>query len=255
MFRFQRFEIDDDQSTMKVGTDAILLAGWTRVGDSRRILDIGTGCGVIALLLAQKSELISSRITGIDVHHPSILQARNNVIRSPWSNRIQIKQSSLEDYRLEFVLRSLQPGLDDRFDLVVSNPPYFDFLKPASERRRFARDATCLRRTGFFRESELLMSEGGFLTIVLPYEQADKAVFQAGCSGLTLIRRTNVKPLPSSPFKRVLLEFAKDRWVRRSGMLPLVDELVVEKVHHQYTAQFADLTRDFYLRFAKDHSG
>lgn len=110
MFRFKQFSVDDAASTMKVGTDSVLLASWAEVSDCRQILDVGTGCGVIALICAQRSNAF---VTGIDIHAASVSQAEENFRASPWSNRLMAEESALQDF-----LTDVKP------DLVIANPRF-----------------------------------------------------------------------------------------------------------------------------------
>src|ERR1035437_4301927 len=133
-FRFKQFIIEDDLSTMKTGTDAILLGAWAEPGKADSILEIGTGCGVISLMLAQKSE---AHITAIDIDPDSIVQAESNSMTSPWRDRIKAMNISLQD------LTSIS---EKKYDLILTNPPFFiDFLKSPDERKNKAKHSSDLR--------------------------------------------------------------------------------------------------------------
>lgn len=216
---------------MKVGTDGVLLGAWARMlpGDGR-VLDIGTGTGLIALMLAQRSG-DEVRVTGIDIG--DVGQARENAEASPWGGRVEMVQCSVQAY---------EPA--ERFDLIVSNPPYFvDSLTcPDAERTR-VRHAVELTfeelRDGVLR----LLTPAGRLAVVLPVEQAQG--FETLCAGqLFPLRRTRVRTTPQRAPKRMLLELGRvDAPVEEA-------ELVVGTgIHEEYTPEYRALTGDFYLKF------
>ena len=195
---------------MKVGTDGVLLGAWAGVRPSdRRILDVGTGTGLIALMMAQRAP--EALITGVDVEEVS--QARENAAASPWGGRVAFVQCPVQEF-----------APDERFDLIVSNPP----------------DAVV----------RLLAAEGRF-AVILPTDEARR--FTDVCRGfLALTRSTGVRTTPRRPVKRLLMEFAHENASSglRSDSPPVCSELVVGTgEHEQYTPEYRALTRDFYLKF------
>ena len=212
---------------MKVGTDGVLLGAWAGVRPSdRRILDVGTGTGLIALMMAQRAP--EALITGVDVEEVS--QARENAAASPWGGRVAFVQCPVQEF-----------APDERFDLIVSNPPFFvDSLTCPDEGRTTARHAVRLPfdqlRDAVVR---LLAAEGRRFTDV--------------CRGfLALTRSTGVRTAPRRPVKRLLMEFAHENASSglRSDSPPVCSELVVGTgEHEQYTPEYRALTRDFYLKF------
>ena len=222
---------------MKVGTDGVLLGAWTPLRDSdRRILDIGTGTGLIALMLAQRAP--GAAVTGIDID--DVGEARANGDASPWGDR------------LSFVRCPVQEFSDRPFDLIVSNPPFFvDSLTCPDEGRTTARHAVRLPfdqlRDAVVR---LLAAEGRF-AVILPTDEARR--FADVCRGfLALTRSTGVRTTPCRPVKRMLMEFAHENACSglRSDSPPVCSELVVGTgEHEQYTPEYRALTRDFYLKF------
>mgnify|MGYP001543998195 CR=1 FL=1 len=203
---------------MKVGTDGVLLGAWAGVRPSdRRILDVGTGTGLIALMMAQRAP--EALITGVDVEEVS--QARENAAASPWGGRVVFEQCPVQEF-----------APDERFDLILSNPPFFvDSL-------------TCPD------EGRLLAAEGRF-AVILPTDEARR--FADVCRGfLALTRSTGVRTTPCRPVKRMLMEFAHENACSglRSDSPPVCSELVVGTgEHEQYTPEYRALTRDFYLKF------
>lgn len=233
-FRFKHFVVRQDLSPMKVGTDGVLLGAWATVRASdRRMLDIGTGTGLIALMLAQRAP--QARIAGIDIEE--VAEARANADASPWGERIEMVQESAQTF---------SPG--GRFDLVVSNPPFFDGSLPCPDAGRTAARHTVRLSFEELRDAavRLLAPEGRF-AVVLPADAATR--FIALCCGpLDLVRRTDVRTTPRRPAKRVLLEFTP----AGAGPAPVPErtELTVGTGEHEcYTPEYRALTRDFYLRF------
>ena len=223
---------------MKVGTDGVLLGAWAGVRPAdRRILDVGTGTGLIALMMAQRAP--EALITGVDVEEVS--QARENAAASPWGGRVVFEQCPVQEF-----------APDERFDLILSNPPFFvDSLTCPDEGRTTARHAVRLPfdqlRDAVVR---LLAAEGRF-AVILPTDEARR--FADVCRGfLALTRSTGVRTTPRRPVKRLLMEFAHENACSglRSDSPPVCSELVVGTgEHEQYTPEYRALTRDFYLKF------
>lgn len=215
---------------MKVGTDGVLLGAWTDLSQSRRILDIGTGTGLIALMAAQRTS--EARITAIDIDAEAVSQARQNFQASPWSNRLEALLQDVCTY-------SSATG----FDTIVSNPPYFiDSLKCPDSQRSTARhtDTLDIRRL-MDKAAELLVPDGRF-SLILPAEQTEDLLHTAEAQGLYPSRWTNVITRPGLPPKRSLVEFRKT--VQDCRM----NELVVELERHVYSEEYIALTKDFYLK-------
>ena len=114
-FQFKQFKVEQGKTAMKVGTDGVLLGAWASVGDAKNILDVGTGTGLIALMLAQRNQ--NAEISAIDIDRNAVEQAAENAEQSPWSGRISIFESDYNHFRV---------GVSCLFDLIVSNPPYFE---------------------------------------------------------------------------------------------------------------------------------
>lgn len=220
---------------MKVGTDGVLLGAWVNTADSKRILDIGTGTGLIALMMAQKSEVI---IDAIDIDENAFAEASENFALSPWANRLNAIKTSLQDYS------SHTPY---RYDLIVSNPPYFIGAHPApSEARNVARHmdgslsiedlADCVIR---------LLTPSGRFCVILPYMEGVKFMEYAESKGLFANHLTKVKTKVEKQEKRMMMEF---ELVRKAVT---EEELVIQEEDLTYTQQYVDLTKDFYLGLPK----
>ena len=219
---------------MKVGTDGVLLGAWVSVApDVRRILDIGTGTGLIALMLAQRAP--QARIVGLDIGE--VAEAQANAAASPWADRIEMRQSPVQRFA---------PPV--RFDLVVSNPPFFvDSLTCPDAGRTAARHAVSLSFAELRDAAVRLLAPGGRFAVILPFEHA--ARFIALCDGpLALARRTDVRTTPRRPARRSLLEFVAAE--PGAAPLPCCSELTIGTGEAEcYTPEYRALTRDFYLKF------
>ncbi len=215
---------------MKVGTDGVLLGAWVSVRPTdRRILDIGTGTGLIALMLAQRAAAAS--ITGIDI--ASVDEARRNADASPWGDRLHFEQCPVQRFEAA------------PFDLIVSNPPFFvESLRCPDAGRTQARHAVELPFDALRDALLRLLAPEGRFALVLPVAEA--ARFEALCEGeLHRLRRTEVRTTPRRAPKRVLLE-----GTRRPTAAPVCDALTIGTgAHETYTDEYRLLTRDFYLKF------
>lgn len=229
-FSFKKFTVYHDLCAMKVGTDGVLLGAWANVADSRKVLDIGTGTGLLALMVAQRNE--KANITAIDVDKQAVKQAKNNVFLSPWSNRIEVVQADATIFE--------SPVL---YDTILSNPPYFvDSLKGPDEQRNMSRHSDALPAWKLIdKVAELLTLEGSF-SMIIPFEQTDDFVDYAKLVGLHLSRHTRVSTRIGLPPKRSLLEFKK------TFSEVKMDELTIELSRHVYTEEYIHLTKDFYLK-------
>ena len=201
-FRFQRFIVEDRQSTQRVGTDALILGAWAEPANSAAILDIGTGCGVLALMLAQKSEAI---IDAVDIDEASIAEAQKNFESSPWHLRMRAIRMPVADF---------SANTNSRYDFIISNPPFFgNSLKSPSSRKNRARHDTDLSHDDLISAVTALITPGGKFCVVLPYESCDAFIRTCGKSGLSPGRETIVYPKPGANPKRVLLEFSPGKMI------------------------------------------
>ena len=211
-FQFKQFGISQDRCAMKVGTDGVLLGAWADGG--RRILDIGSGTGLISLMMAQRFP--SALIVGIDMDAEACLQARENVAQSPFANRVGIENCRLQDYSgysTSIFGKDEEEETDEaRFDAIVSNPPFFvNSMKNPDNKRAMARHADTLPFGELWKGVKRLLSEHGVFSVVLPIEVV--ADFEAeGCiSGFYLIRKCAIKTVERKAPKRCLLAFARHR--------------------------------------------
>ena len=231
MFQFKQFTIHQQRSAMKVGTDGVLIGAWAsvRVND-RTILDIGTGTGLIALMLAQRNP--EAEVVAVDIDSESAAQARDNVAASPWSDRVTVEECAVQDF-----------VSDLKFDLIVSNPPYFvDSQKCPDGSRNTARHTDTLSFSELMKAAERLLAPDGRFAVIVPAESA-MSVIAAG--NMHLVRRCDVRTKPSAQPKRVMLEFSP-----RFEGAALREELTIgDGTNGGYSPEYVALTRDFYLKF------
>ena len=233
-FTFKQFHIDHSKCTMKVGTDGTLIGAWASMPyEQCAILDIGTGTGLIAIMAAQRAP--QAQIIGIDIDSDCIEQARENVAASPWSERIDIIHSSLQEF-----------SSSKDLDIIISNPPYFvDSLLSPDEKRATARHTTSLSFSDLFDGVERLLAQDGIFALILPPAEAERFLSVAR-GRLFLKRRCDVWSTPESGIKRVMMELQK----QPSEELPTIEKLIIEDNGPMgYSAEYRELTRDFYLKF------
>lgn len=231
-FSFKQFTVYHDRCAMKVGIDGVLLGAWANIENSKRILDIGTGTGLISLMLAQRSNAL---IDAIDIDSDAISQANENINKSPWSNRIQVYESSLQEFA-----KTCNP----HYDLIVSNPPYFiNSTKTPTENRTLARHTDTLTHEELIENSRLLISPEGRICIILPVSEGLQCVEYAEKAGLYCHKLIWVYPKPNSNPKRLLLEFAL-----KNGTKTVSDIEIETQNRHQYSVAFTQLAKDFYLK-------
>jgi tRNA1Val (adenine37-N6)-methyltransferase len=232
-FNFKQFKVWQRDSAFKVGTDGVLLGAWCDIRDAKNILDIGSGTGLLALMAAQRSE---AQITAIEPDSLSAAEATLNSARSPWRKRIAVIRISLQD----FVIKE-----DKKFDHIITNPPFFrNSLANSSERKSMARHDLTLGSSELLDISCSLLDDTGRLSLVLPYTEANLFIAEASEYGLYCTRMLNIKPLPSSPVKRILMEFCREKKMLSSGIM-----VIESGGRHQYSHEYRSLTRDFYLEF------
>ncbi len=232
-FKFKQFTVYQDKCAMKVGTDGVLLGGWADITGVNSILDIGTGTGLIAMMLSQRCEH-KAVIDAIDIDEDAIVQAKENVSKAGFAN-IQCQRVSLVDYALQN---------QKKYNLIVSNPPYFiSSLQSPDKKRTAARHTTSFPVEELFRLAASMLSDDGKFVIVFPYQDKELLLRSANNYRLFSTRITNVRSTPFSEYKRILIEFSKTKY------LLFEDDIVIEEDRHVYTPEFKELLKDFYLKF------
>jgi tRNA1Val (adenine37-N6)-methyltransferase len=230
-FQFKKFTIHQERCAMKVGTDGVLLGAWIDINGAKRILDVGTGTGLIALMIAQRSDAL---IDAVEIDESAADQAMENVANSMWASRIHIHFNSFQNFS----------NTDIKYDIIVSNPPYFTDCLPAPESKRsLARHNDQLSLKELVDGVVRLLSQLGRFSVILPANEYE--IFRELALKLNLNenRRTIVYPSPGKDVKRILSEFAfyQKEFIENS--------IVIEKYgRHQYSGEFIELTRNYYLK-------
>ena len=232
-FQFKGFTIRQGRTAMKVGTDGVLLGSWATAPGSGRILDVGTGTGLIAIMMAQRS---NAGVTALEIDREAFLQASENIKHCRWHHRIKLLHQSFQQYSKD------HKGC---FDLIVSNPPWFsNALRSPNSGRNRARHNEVLSWLELLKGSIGLLKDTGILSVILPYEEADRLITLAEKQKLYCRRRMNVRPNIKKAPKRVMME-----WSLTPG--PISQETIAIETlqRHRFTPAYRHLTRDFYLYF------
>ena len=228
-FQFKQFTVRHDKCAMKVGTDGVLLGAWAPVQNAKYILDVGAGSGLISLQLAQRNPWAS--ITSIEIDPAAAAQAKENIQSSPWSDRMEVLCSDFRDYHAE-----------NKFDLIVSNPPYFvDSLECPDRQRAAARHNDSLTYEELLEGVNRLLAADGLFTVVIPTDVVDRVKAIASMNKLYAIRQLNVITKPGGIPKRTLIAFSF------SNRECVIEELLTELARHQYSEEYIALTREYYL--------
>ena len=231
-FSFKQFTVFHHQCAMKVGVDGVLLGAWAAVENCKRILDIGTGTGLIALMLAQRCDAL---IDAIDIAPDAIFQATENINLSPWENRIALHEIAVQDFSSK---------MKDGYDLIVSNPPYFiNSTKSPLENRSTARHTDTLTHEELLQHASKMLNPKGRICLILPLTEGQACMNDAIKLGLYTTKVVTVFPKPNVPAKRLLLEFSLIKSEIQTT------ELVIEGAErHHYSEEFSLLAKDFYLK-------
>lgn len=230
-FQFKKFSVCHAKCAMKVGTDAVLLGAWANVYDDKPILDVGTGSGIIALMMAQRFS--DNDIVAIDIDDGAVEQAKENFNNSPWRERLMAFKDDFANSNL--IGKAI-------FGTIVSNPPFFSEQVFSPDcKRNMARRVNMLPTELFLRNMALCMHEEAAATIIIPFQRVTEVVGMAAINGLFLARRTDVKTKPGKSPKRTLLEF-------RKNIKPTVfSEIVLNNEDNSMSNQYRNLTKNFYL--------
>jgi tRNA1Val (adenine37-N6)-methyltransferase len=234
MFQFKQFSVEQDRTAMKIGTDGVLLGAWTPIENNPfSVLDIGTGTGIIALMLAQRSA--AEQIDALEIDEDAYEQATDNFENSPWNDRLFCFHAGLDEFVEE---------PEDEYDLIVSNPPFYsEDYKSENEQRDLARFQDAMPFEDLIEAAALLLSENGIFSVIIPFKEEENFLALAAAYELHPLKITRVKGTPISDIKRSLLAFS-----RNEIATILTDELIIETARHIYTPEYIDLTKDFYLK-------
>ena len=221
---------------MKVGTDSIMLGSWVQTNNAQRILDIGTGSGLLALMLAQKTPS-TCLINGIDIDPVAISQAKDNGKNCPWAQRLTFQHTSLQQF--PFVRA---------YDLIVSNPPYFPINVSANKthsakNRPNARQTIALDHPTLLQEVTKHLSDSGRFCCVLPVDLAEVFIVDAESVGLYCIRELQVQPKEQTQVTRLLLEFSLIKKAKSCENMSIYNDI------GSYSEEYVALCKDYYLNF------
>jgi tRNA1Val (adenine37-N6)-methyltransferase len=231
LFEFKQFTVKHTNSTMKVGSDAVLLGAFARVYGDETLLDVGTGCGVIALMVCQKNP--QAKVTAVDIDRESVMEASYNFMRSPWPGSLNAVQSPIQQFTEETT---------DKFDHIISNPPFFSGDKHSIfPSKTKARHTVYLDHWGFLNACDRVLGRNGKISVILPVLIAVEFIQKAAILNLELHRLLKVRPKPNTPHNRYLMEFSKTR-----GNC-IENELLMYDFDSNYTEQYKSFTRDFYI--------
>jgi Predicted O-methyltransferase len=231
-FSFKQFTIYQDKCAFKVGTDGVLLGAYADISSAKSILDIGTGTGLIALMLAQRCGAI---ITAIEPDPESFSQACSNIEGCKWNDRIKAENFSFQNF---------SPG-DDRFDFIVTNPPYFaDSLKNPDPGKAAARHNFLLANDDLLQGVRRLLSEDGKFQIILPFAEANVFIAEAQAYGFYCNDILKIKPVPSGEVRRMIMTFTRQRQKLTEKFLT-----IEHGKRHEFTEEYINLTKEFYLKF------
>lgn len=232
-FKFKQFEIQQSKNVFRVGTDGVLLGALASVNDASKVLEVGTGTGLISLMLAQR--ISRAEFLGIDINEDAVNLTRINFENSPFKLRLKNIQQDFKNFESE-----------ENFDLIVSNPPYFEASD--SEKDKIARQTVELNFQQLIFKSSKLLSESGVFSVIIPVEAGEIFIELAKENQLFLIKRINIIGIENSKTKRLVLEFSLiEKAVEES-------EFIIEKSPRTYSDQYLELTKEFHV-FKKEVRG
>lgn len=250
-FRFKKFECSHSRSSMKIGIDAVLLGAWADVEGVHSVLEVGCGCGVISLQVAERISDITDRfaITAVDIDAPSVEEAAKNFAGSSWSEHLRAEQTDFLKIGISQSEKAdSEKDKDERFyDLIISNPPYFESgITNPDTARLVARHQGDLSPASLMEHASGLQKEGGRVALVLPLDQAGASIAAAKAAGYQLRRRTDFRGHPAATWKRSLLEFIKQA---APEIACFSEHLTLESEPGVPTEEHQTLCRRFYLKW------
>jgi len=231
-FHFKKFTIEQDRCQMKVGTDSVLLGAWAEIGHASKVLDIGTGTGILALMVAQRNPNVKIHAVEIDEH--SAAQSKENCDRSDWSERIIVFHKSIQEFSKIRL---------DQYDHIISNPPFFvNSTLSVDKTRNTARHALDLTHTEILKSSDILLKKEGSLSLILPLVEGRQFIGEAIGFGFYCNSITEVYPKENKPVVRLLMKFSREPTPAK------IDQLVIQKSDegNDYTEPYRELTKEFY---------
>lgn len=225
-FTFKQFTIQQSKEVFRVGTDGVLLGALVDIENAFNVLEIGTGTGLISLMLAQRNS--KAQFLGIDISNEAAELTKNNFEKSPFFSRLKNAHQDFKDFET-----------GEKFDLIVSNPPYFEISD--SEKDKVARQTVELNFRQLISKSSHILSEKGILSVIIPTEAGNDFMAIANENRMFLVRKINIKGIENSKVKRLILEFSlSEKDLSES-------EFIIEKSPRQYSDQYLELTKEFHV--------
>ncbi|KAB1229095.1 tRNA1(Val) (adenine(37)-N6)-methyltransferase [Chryseobacterium viscerum] len=225
-FTFKQFEIQQSKDVFRVGTDGVLLGALADVEHASHILEVGTGTGLISLMLAQRN--LKADFLGLDINEDAALLTKLNFENSPFHTRLKNKHQDFKTFESE-----------EQFDLIVSNPPYFE--ESGSEKDKIARQTVELNFRQLISKASGLLSESGIFSVIIPVEAGEVFISIGKENHLFLNRRIHIKGIENSKAKRLILEFSlEEKEICES-------DFIIEKSPRQYSDQYLELTKEFHV--------
>ncbi|AYA39433.1 methyltransferase [Xenorhabdus nematophila] len=242
-FTFKQFFVGHDKCAMKVGTDGVLLGAWAPVYNKNKCLDIGCGSGLIALMIAQRTKE-STVIDAVELDSLAAMQAIDNVQQSPWPSRITIHQQDIHDFTQQHVQQNGLRKNSIQYDLIMSNPPYFEpAVACRNEARNQARYTESLTHQGLLECARKLITSTGLFCVVLPYDIGEFFEKRASELGWFTHHRVNIRDRQDKPLHRLLLGLSLQPQDTQ------VSELTIRALDGTYSDGFRQLVTDFYLYY------
>ncbi|GAA4149009.1 methyltransferase [Chryseobacterium ginsenosidimutans] len=225
-FKFKQFEIRQSKNVFRVGTDGVLLGALANVNNASKVLEVGTGTGLISLMLAQRNS--NAEFLGIDINEEAVNLTQLNFENSPFKARLKNIHQDYKNFETE-----------EKFDLIASNPPYFEASD--SDKDKIARQTVELNFSELISKSSKLLSEDGIFSVIIPAEPGNDFVEICEENRLFLIRKINIKGIENSKIKRVILEFSLTQDIFAES------EFIIEKSPRQYSDPYLELTKEFHV--------
>jgi tRNA1Val (adenine37-N6)-methyltransferase len=233
-FDFKQFSVQQDRCAMKIGTDSVLLGAWCPIDNNPfSVLDIGAGTGILSLMLAQRSH--AEQIDALEIDEEAYEECVENFENSPWRDRLFCFHAGLDEFIEE---------PEDEYDIIISNPPFYsEDYKTDNSQRDLARFQDAMPFEELIEAADLLLSENGIFAVIIPYKEEERFIDLCSEVELYPVKATRVKGSHTTPIVRSLLAF------KRYELSALTaDELVIEINRHEYTDDYINLTKDFYLK-------
>jgi tRNA1Val (adenine37-N6)-methyltransferase len=236
LFKFKEFTINQDKTAMKIGTDGVLLGAWCSVDSyPDTILDIGSGTGVVALMVAQRSDAMT--VDAVEVDEDAYEQTVENFEQSDWGDRLYCYNATFQEFANEIAEE------EETYDLIVSNPPFYrDEFETEDIARNKARFTSSLSFEELLSGTSKILSTDGKFTTIIPFKEEENFINLAKNNNLFLNKVCHVQGNPSSEIKRSLLEFS----FHQTEIIK--EHLIIEIKRHQYTEDYINLTKEFYLK-------